>query len=437
MLFKTRRNKKAGQIERVKKIEFITEDHAIKLEDKELSGRLEYMGFNACHLTVLKSIKPFIMEELEGVLNQVLDDLYKQPLLTKIATDHTTRERLLSLFVQYFQSLLSGELDAAYFEMRTRIGQTQNGAALPVTWFLATYSAMNTLLIPKIAEKFADEPERLPKVMTAVTHIINLDSQLVVENYMESRMHEINSVNEKNAHLQRELGAISQELAATVEETNTTIFETSAKAEEIRKETETTQKSSKNLLSLTNENQRQMEEMVAIFGQAITEVGSSLEGIGSLKEISNKIIVSTKQIEEIADQTNLLALNASIEAARAGDEGRGFAVVATEVRKLAENAKNMSNHIKTLIEESDKNILLLIDRMNSMNISTKESQVKIQQVNRGLSTVKMEMENYLDMFNRNKTDLDTIVVSIKEINQTTDNLSNLADNLLEKAEGSY
>ncbi|WP_420837841.1 methyl-accepting chemotaxis protein [Bacillus mesophilus] len=174
--------------------------------------------------------------------------------------------------------------------------------------------------------------------------------------------------------------------------------------------------------------------MIYTFNEVINEVNTSIQGIVNLKNTSEKILSMTKNIEGIADQTNLLALNASIEAARAGEHGKGFAVVASEVRKLAENSKMMSNEIKGLVDQNNGSILELVDTMKSMNLSTQNSQNQMQQVKDGLLTVKMEMENYISMFDRNKQDLDSIVYTIREINHTTSNLSVLSNSLLDKAE---
>jgi len=85
-----------------------------------------------------------------------------------------------------------------------------------------------------------------------------------------------------------------------------------------------------------------IRESVEGASTSMKELGAITESIGDIVDIINSI----------ADQTNLLALNASIEAARAGEHGRGFAVVAEEIRKLAEESRNSTENIKSLIEQT-------------------------------------------------------------------------------------
>jgi len=73
------------------------------------------------------------------------------------------------------------------------------------------------------------------------------------------------------------------------------------------------------------------------------------DDINNLNNEMKKIKSIVKSIVGLTQQTNLLSLNASIEAARAGESGKGFAVVANEVKKLANQSREASTSISTII----------------------------------------------------------------------------------------
>ena len=111
---------------------------------------------------------------------------------------------------------------------------------------------------------------------------------------------------------------------------------------------------------------------------ALQAVTSTVSGINStrdtiretekrikrLGERSQEISGVVNLINTIAERTHILALNASMHAASAGEAGRGFAVVADEVQRLAQNAREATSQIATLVSNIQ---IETADTVNAMN----------------------------------------------------------------------
>lgn len=86
--------------------------------------------------------------------------------------------------------------------------------------------------------------------------------------------------------------------------------------------------------------------------------------IKRLGERSQEITGAVNLINTIAERTHILALNASMHAASAGEAGRGFAVVADEVQRLAENSREATSDIASMVNAIR---METADTVNTMN----------------------------------------------------------------------
>jgi methyl-accepting chemotaxis protein len=164
------------------------------------------------------------------------------------------------------------------------------------------------------------------------------------------------------------LNSASTEVAATVTEVATSTAQTSSALTEVATTVEQVKQSSRLASEKAKSVSHDAHESVTVAetGKRYTEstvekmnlIKDQMESIGEtvvrLSEHSQQIGTIIASVQDLADQSNLLAVNASIEAARAGEHGKGFAVVAQEIKSLADESKEATEQIRSILEDTKK-----------------------------------------------------------------------------------
>jgi methyl-accepting chemotaxis protein len=158
-----------------------------------------------------------------------------------------------------------------------------------------------------------------------------------------------------------EILAATTQLASSAAETASAVAQTTTTLEEVK---QTSQVSSQKAKAVSDEAHKAAE----VAGSGRHSVEQTIEGMEGIQRqmsaIAESIInLSTQSqsigeiitsVDDLAAQSKLLAVNASIEAAKAGEEGKGFSVVAQEVKSLAEQSKQATAQVRSILSDIQK-----------------------------------------------------------------------------------
>lgn len=148
-----------------------------------------------------------------------------------------------------------------------------------------------------------------------------------------------------------------------------------------------------------------LRQKIQIIAELILELSERTQQIGETIEI----------IEDIAEQTNMLALNAAVEAARAGENGKGFSVVAGEIRKLADESKQATTKITSLIKD-------IKQATNSTVMATEEGSKEIESGVKLADNININIESLINLIGEVKT-------FAEEIYEDSENQTNCSDSV--------
>jgi aerotaxis receptor len=218
-----------------------------------------------------------------------------------------------------------------------------------------------------------------------------------------------------------------QKIESEIEQVATAVNEMSATVEEIARNANSTAEKTHATRSQVDDGNNTLKAAVGEITDLSHHVEQTGEVINKLNQDFHKVDSVLHFIEELSEQTNLLALNAAIEAARAGEHGRGFAVVADQVRHLANQTKESTTNIKSLLAALDGD-------MNSVKRDMDGSRGQMQQVHERIEHLRTDLDRIQESI-ITVTEMNTSIASavqeqhsvMEEINRNIHNISEVSN----------
>ena len=151
-----------------------------------------------------------------------------------------------------------------------------------------------------------------------------------------------------------QLASGASESAAAVSQTTTTVEEIRQTAHMANQKAKTVSDNAQRAVQISEGGIESTGAVISGMGrirQQMEAIGESMMRLSEQGQTIGQIIAT---VEDLSAQSNLLAVNAAIEAAKAGEYGKGFGVVAQEVKSLAEQSRQATDRVRTILGDIQK-----------------------------------------------------------------------------------
>lgn len=281
----------------------------------DIEKQVQMIGLTREDLRIISNLKPFLNEQIEQIVNRFYENLKSQSSLLKIINDNSSISRLTQTLSKHISELFDGVIDQAFFEKRIRIASIHVKIGLKTKWYMCAFQDL-LLSLMDIIEAHVKDKEEYFLAIRAVTKIVNLEQQLVLEAYDSESERVRNQGEEEKTLMRQNVAKASERLAAISVQTNASFQQLQAQSHEVMSlanegaeiSTLSEQYAENGKKQLTNQN----TNMVNIH-QSVCTIAKDVQVLLSISKQMQEIV---SIVTTIADQTNLLSLNATIEAAR-------------------------------------------------------------------------------------------------------------------------
>ncbi len=262
----------------------------------------------------------------------------------------------------------------------------------------------------KLALSFDDMLESLREIA--------IQSRSVTEN-LNSAAAEILATTQQQASATKEQAAAVQQITSTVEEISQSSAQVSDRSKVVATAAQAMAVQGAGGLEAVRHTSRAMD--------SIREQAESVaENVVALSEKTQAIGEIIATVNDIAEQSNLVALNAAIEAADARDEGRRFAVVANEIKNLADQAKEATGQVRSILEEIQKGIntsvMLTEEAVKRVEAGREKTQMAEQTIRKMAENIQENVSAFQQIVsatNQQQIGLEQVTHALHEIRSTS------------------
>jgi len=125
----------------------------------EVEKQISMIGLSHSDLQVIHAIQPFVIDQIEDIVDGFYKTLENEPSLLRIINDNSSIDRLKKTLRQHIIEMFDGVVDETFFAKRIKIAQIHVRIGLQTKWYMCAFQDLLLSLMDIIETNIPNRKE--------------------------------------------------------------------------------------------------------------------------------------------------------------------------------------------------------------------------------------------------------------------------------------